>query len=57
MSTDTTSEIDGFHDRLRRACKASHNGEWDDAAEILSGARSEALKRKAELKQGGDEDG
>lgn len=58
MSADTESgvdpstEIEGFHDRIRRAYELSHEQDvesWDQVADLLSGAKSRALRRKDEL--------
>lgn len=49
---DPSTEIEGFHDRLRRAYELSHEESvesWDEVADILSGAKSRALRRKDEL--------
>lgn len=53
---DPDAELPGFHDRLRRAYAASQDERWDDVVDILDGARSRALKRRAHLAKRGEID-
>lgn len=50
------AEIEGIHDRLRRAYDAALEDEWERFDDLVLGARSEALKHKAKLAKQGEID-
>lgn len=56
MSVQTTVEIPGVHDRLREAYAAALEDEWERFDDLVLDARSNGLKRKAELRRGGKQD-